>query len=307
MSQATTLPTPAHSVNGSTSQQDVAMIDETPNKRKRALDDDGDRDSKKIHLGDQRLDIDDLHIDVGEKYLLCQIPHPASLPRTSEDLYEMFDLASLAAEVAREKPNGEKNALRKTFKGHMKRLGVAGQFEPHKKAEAAPSEFLAMVHMPELEWNVHHVTGREIEDGLSSASLANLGRAMTMSKGPVPKEVWDTSVLGDLAPSGEGHKASAKPNTPGTPLTSMPTNTSRPKPHLAAGQDPARPKRSIKKRAYGDSSFEGYGEGFPDDDLGYSTGEGDAGQKRRKKNSGTASPYPNPMRQQSYGPGMVGA
>jgi hypothetical protein len=73
MSQATTLPTPAHSVNGSTSQQDVAMIDETPNKRKRALDDDGDRDSKKIHLGDQRLDIDDLHIDVGEKYLLCQI------------------------------------------------------------------------------------------------------------------------------------------------------------------------------------------------------------------------------------------
>ena len=201
----------------------------------------------------------------------------------------MFDLSGLAAEVAREKPNGEKNALRKTFKGHMKRLGVAGQFEPHKKPETAPSEFLAMVHVPDLEWNVHHVTGREIEDGLSSASLSSLGRAMTMSKGPVPKEIWDTSVLGELAPSnGDSHKASVKPNTPGTPLTSMPTNTSRPKPHLAAGQDPTRPKRSIKKRGYGDSSFEGYGDGFPDDDTGYSTGEGDAGQKRRKKVSTTS-------------------
>jgi hypothetical protein len=202
----------------------------------------------------------------------------------------MFNLTDLAAEVAREKPNGEKNALRKTFKGHMKRLGVAGQFEPHKKPEGAPSEFLAMLQVPDLEWSVHHVKGREIEDGLPEATLASLGRAMTMSKGVVPKEVWDTSVLGDLAPiSGDTHKISAKPNTPGTPLTSMPTNTSRPKPHLVAGQDPTRPKRSIKKRAYGDSSFEGYGEGFPDDDAGYSTGDGEAGQKRRKKVS-TASP-----------------
>ena len=194
----------------------------------------------------------------------------------------MFNLTDLAAEVAREKPNGEKNALRKTFKGHTKRLGVAGQFEPHKKPEGAPSEFLAMLQVPDLEWSVHQVKGREIEDGLSAATLASLGRAMTMAKGRIPKEVWDTSVLGELAP-GDSHKLSAKPNTPGTPLTSMPTNTSRPKPHLAVGQDPTRPKRSIKKRAYGDSSYEGYGDGFPDDEAGYSTGDGEAGQKRRKK------------------------
>lgn len=83
MSQATTLPTPAHSVNGCASQQDVAMAEESPNKRKRSLEDDGDRDAKKVHLGDHRLDIDDLHIDVGEKYLLCQIrktPLRCSLP-----------------------------------------------------------------------------------------------------------------------------------------------------------------------------------------------------------------------------------
>lgn len=72
MSQPATLPTPAHSVNGS-SQQDVVMADDSPNKRKRALEDEVDRDAKKIYLGDHRLDIDDLHVDVGEKYLLCQM------------------------------------------------------------------------------------------------------------------------------------------------------------------------------------------------------------------------------------------
>jgi hypothetical protein len=84
----------------------------------------------------------------------------------------------------------------------------------------------------------------------------------------------------------------------------------------------------VKKRSYGDSSFEGYGEGYPDDgDTGYSTGEGDMsgpGLKRRKKvlikncsstddelmanllqQNDTASPFP--QRQPSYGPGMVGA
>ena len=53
----------------------MSADDSSPNnKRKRTLEDDGDhRDAKKVHLGDQRLDIDDLHIDVGEKYLLLQI------------------------------------------------------------------------------------------------------------------------------------------------------------------------------------------------------------------------------------------
>lgn len=68
----TALPTPAHSVNGCSSQPDVALTDESPHKRKRALDDVGDRDQKKMHLEDRKLGIEDLHLDVGEKYLLCQ-------------------------------------------------------------------------------------------------------------------------------------------------------------------------------------------------------------------------------------------
>lgn len=206
----------------------------------------------------------------------------------------MFDLTALAAEVAREKPNGDKNALRKTYKGHIKRLGVAGHFDVQKKQEGAPSDFMSMLQVPDLEWNVHQVKGREIGDGLSEATLSSLSRALTMAKGPISKSVWDTSVLGNLAPSkGDPAKASsAKPTTPNTPSAMTPILTGPSKLQGLPGQDPARPKRNVKKRSYGDSSFEGYGEGFPDDDggmdAGYSTGEGESGQKRRKKASETA-------------------
>ncbi|KAJ6781932.1 hypothetical protein PWT90_04090 [Aphanocladium album] len=309
----TTLPTPAHSVTGSISQSDLAMADESPNKRKRPLDDIGERDQKKVQY-DFKLGIEDLHLDVGEKYLLLKTSYPESLPRTSEDLYEMFGLADLAAEVAREKPNGEKNALRKTYKGHIKRLGVAGHFDVQKKKEDAPSDFMAMLQVPDLEWNVHQVKGREIGDGLSESTLSSLGRAMTLSKGPIARSVWDASVLGDMAPNNNGDTskpaAPSKGTAPNTPSATTPSGLERPKGGAASGSDPLRPRRNIKKRTYGDSSYEGYGEGFPDDDggadTGYSTGEGEGGQKRRKKNSGATPPYP-PVRQHSYGPGMVGA
>lgn len=70
----TTLPTPAHSVSGSMTQSDVAMTDESPNKRKRELDDAEERErqlERKRRQFDFRLGIEDLHHDVGPKYLLC--------------------------------------------------------------------------------------------------------------------------------------------------------------------------------------------------------------------------------------------
>jgi hypothetical protein len=73
----TALPTPAHSVNGSTSQpsdmsHDIIMGEESPNKRKRSLADLGDREQKKVHIEDGKFGMEDLHLDVGEKYLLCR-------------------------------------------------------------------------------------------------------------------------------------------------------------------------------------------------------------------------------------------
>ncbi|KAL6360409.1 hypothetical protein LRP88_06115 [Fusarium phalaenopsidis] len=314
---ATTLPTPAHSVSGSASHHDVAMADDSPHKRKRSVDDSGDREQKKVHVEESKLGIEDLHLDVGKKYLLCQTPHLESLPRISEDLYEMFNLTGLAAEVAREKPNGEKNALRSSYTGHIKRLGIAGHFKVQKvenRGENDPqeeSDFAQILHLGDEDWNNSFVRGREISLGLSQSSLSSLGRAVTMAKGSIKKDVWDTSVLGLQSSNGElKQPSSARPTAPNTPLN-VPGAVGRLKAQGASANDPNRPRRNIKKRTYGDSSFEGYGEGYPDDDNamegGYSTGEGEGSQKRRKKNPGNASPYPSAMRQQSYGPGMVGA
>lgn len=53
------------------------MTDDSPyNKRKRSAEDDGDRAPKKVHVEDYKLGIDDLHVDVGPKYLLCQKRKP---------------------------------------------------------------------------------------------------------------------------------------------------------------------------------------------------------------------------------------
>ena len=46
--------------------------DESSNKRKREVEDNGDQEQKKVHVEDRRLGIEDLHLDVGKKYLLCR-------------------------------------------------------------------------------------------------------------------------------------------------------------------------------------------------------------------------------------------
>jgi len=48
------------------------MGEDSPQKRKRSIADDGDREQKKAHLEQNSLGIEDLHQDVGEKFLLCK-------------------------------------------------------------------------------------------------------------------------------------------------------------------------------------------------------------------------------------------
>ncbi|KAL2197536.1 mediator of RNA polymerase II transcription subunit 19 [Corynascus similis CBS 632.67] len=294
-STTTTLPTPAHSVNGSSipseMTQDTSMGGDSPHKRKRDVDDMGGRAQKKVHVEDRNLGIDDLHLDVGEKYLLCRTPHPRPRPDVSEDLFEMYGLTGLANEVARVLPNGEKNALRKTYKGHIKKLGVQGHFDEVKQDPNREYSLTYLMKLPQDVWDFQHVRGQDIKDGLSSEVQQKLQRAMTMSKGVVPKSQWDSSVLGDLGPGkGDRQSMSARPTAPNTPIPSAGLQgLARPKVGTPLPQDTARSMRNIKKRSYGDSSFEGYGEGYGDDetgaDTGYSTGEGEmaSGQKRRKK------------------------
>jgi len=279
------------------------------------IDDLGDREQKKAHIEDRRLGIEVLHQNVGEKYLLCKTQHKPASVRISDDLFEAFNLTGIAAEVARTLPDGKKNAIRKTYKGHIKNLGVNGHFDSVKRELDDENSFVRLILEPDDSWNARQVKAKDIKDGLSSEVQGHLRMAMTMAKGQIPRSVWDSSVLGDLASdklSGSVKQSlSARPTAPNTPL--HPAAISRPKTQQASVADPARPRRSIKKRSYGDNSYEGYGEGYPDDDgldAGYSTGEGEdrgAGQKRRKKNPGPAQFATAPVRQQSYGPGMVGA
>jgi hypothetical protein len=198
-------------------------------------------------------------------------------------------LTGLATEVARVLPNGEKNALRKTYKGHIKKLGVQGHWDEAKQDPFREFGFIHLIKLPQDVWDSTQVRGQDIKDGFTNEARQKLLRALTMGKGIVPKNVWDSSVLGDLGPGkGEKQPVSARPTAPNTPLPSSGlSSVPRPKVGTPLGQD--RSKRNIKKRSYGDSSFDGYGDGFPDDEAGaetgYSTGEGDmvSGQKRRKK------------------------
>ncbi|RYP27200.1 hypothetical protein DL767_007793 [Monosporascus sp. MG133] len=279
----TTLPTPAHSVNGhfaADGSHDYSMTDDLPTKRKRPFDDMGDQEQKKVHLEDPR-----------------KLAHFASSPCLSEDLFEKFNLAGIAAEVARTKPNGEKNALRKTYKGHIKSLGVNGHFDVDKKDPCDPDGFLAMCAVPESEWYVHEVQGKNIELGFSDRVKSDLLKATTMAKGPISKDLWDNSVLGDLALSNVPKKAvqdqGIKATAPSTPAGSTAGVTTKSGKLQAPQAD--RMRRNIKKRSYQDSSFEGYGDGFSDNgETGYSTGEGDdrsSKLKRRKQNPGNGSSY----------------
>ncbi|KAK3308697.1 Rox3 mediator complex subunit-domain-containing protein [Chaetomium strumarium] len=172
-STTTTLPTPAHSVNGSSLPSEMVhdniMGETSPRKRKREVDDMGDRAQKKVH--------------VSEKYLICKFPHPLPRPQVSEDLFKMYGLTRLATEVARVLPNGEKNALRKTYKGHIKKLGVQGHFDEVKEDPYRQDGLIALMKTPQDVWDVHFTRGRAMQDGLSHETRQILPRAMTMAKG----------------------------------------------------------------------------------------------------------------------------
>jgi len=51
---------------------ETTHAEELSNKRKRLLEDTGEREQKKVHLEDSEVSIKDLHLNVGPKYLLCK-------------------------------------------------------------------------------------------------------------------------------------------------------------------------------------------------------------------------------------------
>jgi hypothetical protein len=200
----------------------------------------------------------------------------------TKDLFQSYGLEDIASSVARVDDNGVKKSVRKTYKNYMRSL--SGAFDSVKKEEGAPDTMLFMMQLPQEEWDAQTGRTAHVEKGLPEEALANLGKGMTMVRGAIPKSVWNPSVLGELN-STPAAAAKIVPNGIKTPV-SQPQVAGVPR---ASKTEAPRPKRNTKKRSYGDSSFEGYGEGFLDDDMqegGYSTGgDGDdrTGRKRPKK------------------------
>ncbi|RAL60888.1 hypothetical protein DID88_010213 [Monilinia fructigena] len=257
---------------------EASQLEDSSNKRKRDIEDLGGRDQKKVQVEDSRPSINDLHQDVGKKYLLCRTLHKPQSMSIQQNLFDRIH----------------------------KSLGIAGQFDAVKGDPQNPGSLYSLVNpalVPTREiWEETHVKGREIEKGIPDDLRPNLSKAAIMARGSIPKGRFNLSVIGEM-----GNQVAHDPL----------------KNRSAA--DIPRPRRtSVKKRSYGDASYEGYGEGYIDDDAEYSAGDGDdrsGGRKRPKKVGSVLYPsnvqankgktpsshgFQGPMRQ-SYGPGMVGA
>ncbi|MCJ1367240.1 hypothetical protein MMC16_006372 [Acarospora aff. strigata] len=177
--------------------------------------------------------------------------------------------------------------MRKSYEGKIKSFGLAGRNKAVKHEEGKLAGLMEIVQWPDEEWHNQKVLGKEVEKGLGDAMLAKLERAMKMEPGPVPNnETWEDIL---------GHEKT-KPN-----LSPADVPVKKPLPHTTnnvklnshnnaaiTGGTPsaevARPKRSGKKRRYDEHSFEGYGEGFVDDDgdiggAGYSSGDGEGSRR----------------------------
>ncbi|MCJ1252559.1 hypothetical protein MMC24_000365 [Lignoscripta atroalba] len=261
--------------------------------------------------------------DGGVPYLLCREVHRIPQPHPTQDLLTLCGLQPLAATVARSDPiTGDKiNKMRRSYEGQVKNLGLAGRNKAVKQEEGKSGGLMELMQWPDEEWQNQKIFGREIQKGLPTAILAKLEKAMKLEPGTIPKnDEWE-NVLGH-------EKLKTQPLIPEQKMksSSQPqVNSKKPNGHLngmsmivgtpSAGEV-VRPKRTGRKRRYDEHSFEGYGEGYVDDDGeilsggGYSSGEGSrkssVSKKKRKKDYTATSPSALGERTGSYGVGMIG-
>lgn len=190
----------------------------------------------------------------------------------------------------------------------MKSLGLAGRNRAVKHEKDKMPGLAALADWPEDDWQVTKVMGRDVQKGLSSTTLAKLEKAMKMQPGPIPNNNEWEDLLGfekaapvqaviEPAPKKRKEKDSVKANGLSNGAPRLKTGKASASASASASEAP-RPKRAGKKRRYDEHSFEGYGEGFVDDEggdtvmtgvgggPGYSSGDGSRksgpSKKRRK-------------------------
>ena len=188
--------------------------------------------------------------------------------------------------------------MRKSYEGKVKTLGLAGRNRAVKHDNDTSMGLLQMTQWPTEEWHNQKVHGRDVRNGLSQGTVEKLGKAMSMRPGEVPDTAqynWE-DVLGidRTKPIPTLDKQPKKPNGQDNSVKiNGQINGVRAQSDRMPITEANRPKRTGKKRRYDDHSFEGYGEGYLDDegdvlgDLGgYSSDDGSRRggtlKKRRK-------------------------
>lgn len=228
-----------------------------------------------------------------------QLAIPRIRPDPSQHLLSRYGLSDLHAKVARTDPvTHEKiNKLRKSYEGQIKNFALAGRNKPTKDEipEGQWSGLNLMMLEPDESWYASKVLGKKIE--VTPDMEARLQKALFLQPGRTrAHEQWD-DLLGYEKP-----RPVQMPHDPAGKRAAVPGATQRPPPHVngntlrtlshGSAAEAPRPRRTGKKRSYADDSFEGYGDGFVDDeavDMDQSflsnseDGSHGPGRKKRKK------------------------
>ena len=216
----------------------------------------------------------------------------------TQDILSLYGLDSIAATVARTDPvTGEKiNKMRKSYEGQLKTFGLLGRNKSVKHDDTRGMSLFDLARFPEEEWWNQKVMGKEVSKGLSESARDKLGAAMQMQAGRVPNNDYWEDLLGHEKTKPNEQNAKASKTAAATKTNNPQVNGARAAnatptlPNASQPTEAIRARRTTKKRRYDDGSFEGYGEGYADDDVdvGYSSGESrstrnSAGHRKRRK------------------------
>ncbi|OJD10855.1 hypothetical protein AJ78_08246 [Emergomyces pasteurianus Ep9510] len=270
---------------------------------------------------EEEMSLAALQKDIGTAFHLCKSSYTASGPNPNLDIVSLYGLGPVAASVARTDPvTGEKiNRLRKSYEGKIKGLGLAGRNKPVKVEPGAPGGLRYLTLWPEEEWKNQKVYGKDIKVAEPDSSFFRQQlKAMKMEPGNLPNhEFWEDALGHEKPPkviaAADVSMAKTAGTVPGSIRHPMHTNGTPPMVSTPTAEN-TRPKRTGKKRSYNDSSFVGYGEGFPDDEADLESGrysnseEGGRGpgKKKRKKDHISGVSPSLTERGGSYGVGMFG-
>ncbi|RPB26509.1 hypothetical protein L211DRAFT_899887 [Terfezia boudieri ATCC MYA-4762] len=212
----------------------------------------------------------------------------------------MYNLTSIAESVVRQDPAmGEKETLMDSYK--RKIMGLAGKPEI-PKAAPSPAEgelglelppnnqsmsLLEMMEWPEEEWRAQKVIGKDLHAPLPQDALK---RVLEMAMGEIPR--FDRSSLGsdsNKKASSTGEK-SASSTQPPSAFNATPAQQHHGEVPWEDGLHASVSSEVLADRPHGTRGikrrydFEGYGDGYEDDEWEESVGDGEGNRRRKKKN-----------------------